>query len=124
MPGSRKQKTMADETVRFTMYGASDDLIESEGIPGCDEWNVSPLGRREGGHAATFLLAGDRGKLRIMAFYWDVWFFAIAQVAEGQPLPDWPVEIVANEPRPGVVGYSTELRIDVPKGTILARLAT
>lgn len=108
---------------RFTMYGASDDLIESEGVPGCDEFNVNPL-RDMGGLAAVFMLSGPGGNLRIMAFYWNVWFFAIAQTDEGIPLPNWPLQITHQEVRDGEPGYSTVLEIDVPDGTVLARLAT
>lgn len=98
------------------MYGASDDLVEAEGVPGADEFGA------EGSHdiAATFVLGG---KMRIHALYTHVgcWGFAISQVDEDVQLPDWPIRISQYNDgiRPG--GYSTLLEVDVPDDATLIR---
>ena len=88
-----------------SFYGASDDLIEIAGVPGADEFNIC----KDGPYIATFNLGG---KVRIHAFYDGCWSFAVGQVDEDIPLPDWPIRITQHEK-----GYSTQLEIDVPDDT-------
>lgn len=112
----------AQRAKTFRIYGASDDLVVAEGIPGCDEFGVRPGIKREDlGYAATFLLTGPGGAMRVHAFYGPggTWFFAPAMLAEGVPIPDWPTRVTHHSIR-GEVGYSTMLEIDVPDGTVLA----
>lgn len=106
------------DTQTFVMYGASDDLIESEGIPGCDEFSAAHSGKFVG----SFVLAGPGGSMRILAIYGPrgCWAFAPMQLDEGVPFPDWPLRITHDVVR-GEVGHSTRLQIDVPKGTALVR---
>jgi hypothetical protein len=84
------------------VYGSSDDLIEIEGVKGADEFNI--IG--DGPYIAAFNLGG---KMRIHAVYDGCWSFAVGQVDEEIPLPDWPVRLGAHDS-----GYSTRLEIDVP----------
>jgi hypothetical protein len=93
------------------MYGASDDLIECEGVHGTEEFNVCA----ETGQAhATFLLGNA---LRIHAIYDGCWCFAVGLIDEDIPLPDWPIRILNSTK----CSYSVALEIDVPDGTLLAR---
>jgi hypothetical protein len=88
------------QTAKF--YGASDDLIEIEGVKGADEFNV--YNRDENLHHGSFNLGG---KMRIHAIYDGCWSFAIGQVDEEIPLPDWPCRVKSE-------GYSAVLEIEVP----------
>lgn len=99
----------------LTMYGASDDLIEAEGIPGCDEFTAdyNPDSLTMG----SFVVGG---KMRILAAYDGCWMFAIGQVDEDVPLPDWPISISQHTD----ISYSTMITIEVPEGTTLVREAT
>ena len=85
------------------MYGTSDDLVEVIGITGADEFNVNEQDR----YAGSFNLGG---KLRIHAIYDGCWSFAVGQVDENIPIPDWRVR-VRQSPQ---VSYSTCLEIEVP----------
>ena len=101
----------------LTIYGASDDLIEMEGVPGADEFGA--WGNGEGGIRGSFVLGGQ---MRILAIYGKrgCWSFALGQVDEGIPFPDWPIRIKQNLIR-GEVGYSTQVEIDVPDGVGIVR---
>lgn len=107
------------ETKTFTIYGASDDLVETSGIPGCDEFGAYSA---KNGVNASFVLAGPGGSMRILAMYGPArtpcWAFAPMQVDEGVPFPDWPMRIHTGEPG---LGYSTVLEVEVPDGTTLIR---
>ena len=110
-------------TVRFQIYGASDDLVETNGISGCDEFGAYPLNNEPSGFAGSFVLAGPGGSMRILAFYapfsvGPCWTFAPMQMDEDVPFPDWPLRIHSGKP---ARGYSTVLEIDVPVGTVLVR---
>lgn len=94
----------------FTIYGSSDDLVETSGVPGTDEFNIIS----SGDHVGTFIL-GQR--IRIEVYYDGVWSFALAQVEEEIRFPDWPIRISQADN-----GYSTYIEIDVPDNTTFARL--
>lgn len=89
------------KTAKF--YGASDDLIEVEGIKGENEFTASA----DGPLAASFNLGG---KMRVHAFYDGCWSFAVGQVDEDIPLPAWPVRITQHPE----TKYTVLLEIDVP----------
>ena len=98
-----------------TIYGASDDLIEVEGVPGADEFNVYSDKKV----CATLLLHhAEEEQMAVHAVYDGCWSFAVAQVDEEHPLPAWPVRVGQSLGVP----YSTQLEIDVPDGTVLARV--
>lgn len=88
----------------FTIYGASDDLIEIGGVPGADEFYAQQL--RGCPVMGSFVLGG---KMRVRAIYDGCWSFAVGQVDEDIPLPEWPIRVSQHER-----GYSTLLEIDVP----------
>ena len=96
------------------MWGASYDLVESSGVDGADEFDCWRDG--DGPRInASFSLGGQ---LEIHAVYDGCWAFAVCQVEEDKPLPDWPIRIV-NCPE---CGYSVQLEIDVPDGVRLRRI--
>lgn len=90
--------------------GASDDLIEIEGVKGADEFNVIA----DGPYIAAFNLGGQ---MRVHAIYDGCWSFAVGQVDEDVQLPDWPVRLSM---QPGVA-HSTRLEIDVPSNVKVFR---
>jgi hypothetical protein len=89
------------QTAKF--YGASDDLIEVEGVKGADEFTALA----DGPFAAVFNLGG---KMRVYAIYDGCWMFAVGQVDEDIPLPNWPVRIKQHPE----TKYTVLLEIDVP----------
>ena len=100
---------------KLTVYGASDDLIEFEGIKGCDEF----MAYGDIGIMGEFIVTGDGDQLRIIAIYDGCWSFAIAPVDEDIPLPSWPVKYSLNDR-----GYSTFMEIEVPDNSTLFRKAS
>jgi hypothetical protein len=94
-------------TVPVVIYGASDDLIEVEGdVPGCDEYNDE---------AATFVLTGDGGQVRVGMRYGrsGCWEATIAPLDEGVAGPTATVSIS---------GYTA--RVEVYDVTSVVREAT
>lgn len=92
------------------MYGASDDLIEFEGIPGADgfpAYSDSDL-------KDSFIVGGV---LKIYAIYDGCWHFSIGPVDEDILLPEWPIRYKMHEN-----GYSVQIEIDVPDNTALFRV--
>lgn len=107
------EPTSGTKTVRF--YGASDDLVEIEGIEGADEFNVGD-GRI---WQAGFVIESRPFKMLVSALYGPggVWSFAPGMVDDGDPLPPWPMRIgQCQDPL-----YSTTLEIDVPADAVLYR---
>ncbi len=98
-------------TQTAVFYGASDDLIEVDGVKGADEFCND--GATDGIIAAKFNLGG---KLRVYAIYDGCWMFAVGQVDEGIPLPDWPMRFTQHSE-----GYSAQMEIDVPDDVKLFR---
>lgn len=90
---------------RAIFSGASDDLIEIEGVKGGDEY--SGMTGRDEIVAGTFNVGG---KLRVRALYDGCWSFAVGQVDEDIPLPDWPISVTQHPETP----YSVALVIECP----------
>ena len=111
---------MSERAETLVIYGASDDLVEMEGVNGADEFNVNPKGKI--GHAGSWLVTGADGVMRVVAFYDGVWHFSVAQADEGVPIPPWPLTITHHQIG-GDVGYSTEVRIEVPAPAFVSRLS-
>jgi hypothetical protein len=102
------------------MYGYSDDLVESEGITGCNEfsaWSDKEI-------AAHFHVLSSEGKLEIIALYNNCWGFAVLQVDEEHPLPEWPIFITQSQNSLHEAGphYSTLLEINCPDDAKLVRI--
>ena len=103
------------QTARF--YGASDDLIEIEGVKGADEFGLKRWCEdRKVEVSQPFILGG---KLKIYALYDGCWHFSLGPVAEDVPLPEWPIRY-----KLGGRGYSVELEIDVPDDVYVFQAAT
>ena len=98
-------------------YGASDDLIEVEGVKGGDEFNVIS----DDTCVAIFNVGG---KMLVYALYgpMGVWGFGVSQIDDEVRLPDWPIRITNGEPdgMPATI-YTTKLEIDVPDDAVVTR---
>jgi len=75
--------------VIVTFQGASDDLVEIDGAPGADEFNVYD----QHGYAGTWQIksAGDldpKINLYVDAYYRGTWSFAARMVEEGAAFPE------------------------------------
>jgi len=96
------------------MYGGSDDLVESEGIPGCDEFNCYD-------EAPRFLVETPDASLSITAVYHGSWAFAVGsadRASDYHHMPEWPITRTWGADTP----YSETLRIDVPDNATLRRM--
>jgi hypothetical protein len=91
------------------IYGASDDLVELDGIV------YDELGAYNSHRVIT--VGDDKGGLRVIAEYAPkhiktgagVWRLSVEPIEEDVPCP-WPVRVE-------VKGYSTHIVIDCPEGT-------
>lgn len=96
------------------MYGASDDLIEVEGIEGEDEYNR--YNKEPWPYVTTFVVMSPQQflGLEIHVLYAGGWSFAVqpTEDTEGDycDFPEWPIRRTWGGGR----GYSELLEIDVP----------
>lgn len=92
----------------FSISGGSDDLIETDGIPGCDEFNVV----KDGPHMAKLTIeTPDSVTLDIHCIFDGYWAFAIgSQDGDCDEMPPWPIRRVWGKDAP----YSEHVEIDVP----------
>lgn len=93
-------------------YGASDDLIEIDGVKGGDEFGANDLAEGRGVSILGKFILG--GKMMIYAIYDGCWHFSIGPADEDVPLPNWPIRYSLEES-----GYSVRLEIDVPDDVIV-----
>jgi hypothetical protein len=95
------------------MYGASDDLVEAEGLPGCDEFNVLIDHQQH----ATFLVSAENGRLHVHAVYAGSWAFAVTSATgtDYDLMPDWPIRRTFGDK----CSYSETLEIDCPDDATL-----
>lgn len=95
---------------KVIISGASDDLVEIEGIEGADEFSASShdswVGILEAPNGDTALVYVDyrRG---------GTWTVALGQFEEDYKLPAWPQSFVADG------GYTVIATIEVPDGTTI-----
>ena len=74
---------------KLQMFGSSDDLLECDGLPGCDEFNVI----KDGPYIASLQVhSPTQGTLRIHAIYDGCWSFAVGQSDEDDIYPNWPIK--------------------------------
>lgn len=107
------------KTVKF--YGASDDLVEIEGIKGEDEFYFHPTCESEKGIGLSqaFLVGSGAGGLKVYAIYDGCWHFSIGPIDEDIEMPQWPIRYSLYES-----GYSVLLEIDVPDNAFVKELKT
>lgn len=98
----------------ITVYGAGDDLVVVDGCDGGDELPVADVAGRAVCWTGTFTCGNDQ--MLVSAIFDGCWHFAVGQVDESLPLPDWGNGTGQRHDTP----YSAELRIDAPDGTRLA----
>jgi hypothetical protein len=94
-------------------YGASDDLIEIDGVKGGDEFGA--WFNSEELMQGCFVLGGV---MKIYAIYDGCWHFSIGPVDEDIEMPDWPIRYKLHER-----GYSVQLEIDVPDNVAVFKLS-
>jgi len=93
---------------KIIFNGYSDDMISIRTI-------ISPIkeGTKEYGcsQAGSDIIMAEFhiGKeMKVYGIYDGCWMFAVGQVEEDTPLPNWPVSII------GTIGYSSAISIEVP----------
>lgn len=100
------------------IYGASDDLVEFDGVTKPEEIDchgqdvhlvIGQAEAKEGANASG---------LRVWLHYTDlgVWAATVLQIEEGVPIP-WPVHVVHAMRGASEIGYSVVVEIDAPKDT-------
>lgn len=92
----------------LTVYGASDDLIEADGIDGADEYNAV-----DGGRLEVTGPNGQRFYIYAVNTPGAVWLVGVTQVDEDIPIPNWPMTLRQSK----ACRYSSELVVDCPEGT-------
>ena len=100
------------------MYGASDDLVESSGIPGCDEFGA--WDSRDGVVVnAGFRIHSEAGDLAIFAVYHGNWAFTVqpTDYTENR-FPAWPIRREWGTDCP----YSETLVIECPDDAYLEHI--
>lgn len=103
----------------ITIYGASDDLVEVDGCPGADEFNVYRTDGAIMWHG-DFVASGTHAseQMRVYAIFDSCWHFSVGQVHEDLPVPDWG-NIIQQAPD---CAYSAILSIEAPEGTRLTNI--
>lgn len=94
------------------VYGASDDLVEADGIPGADEFSKHTCDACQA-YIGRMLVSAGNEAICIHAVYAGSWSFAITSENaddDFETLPDWPVRRTFGIDVP----YSETLEIDVP----------
>jgi hypothetical protein len=97
-----------------TIYGCSDDLIETQGIAGCEEFAVYS----ESPYHGSLKISDGKETLWIHAIYWGCWGFAITNdddESDYETMPDWSIRRAWGDE----VSYSETVRIDVPDSAVL-----
>jgi len=85
------------------IYGASDDLIEIEGIEGGGEFDTCS----DNDPPKTFRIESKEGRIRLHCIYDGCWCFALGMVDEDDDIPRWHIVI-------NYEGYTQEMTITVP----------
>lgn len=120
-------------------YGASDDLVEVEGIKGGDEFGA--YGQEDVFNAVFSLVVDakelntpeygkvirpEQPRLHVYASYSPkitsngCWVFGVGKVDEDQPFPDWPIRIVDRKEHG--TAHSVQLEIDCPDDVSVVRV--
>lgn len=99
----------------ITIYGASDDCIETDIDGLADEFYAA----HDGTWQADLVAPGDVEAMRVTLWYAEggTWHAAIGQTHSDVPLPPW-----GNGTGQHPNGYSVYLRIDAPAGTRLENM--
>lgn len=91
----------------FSISGASDDLIETNGIEGCDEFNII----EEGIYQTMLTIVAASGTLDIHCIYNGYWAFAIGSSdGDCDKQPPWPMRRIWGKYAP----YSEVVEIECP----------
>lgn len=103
----------------LSMYGASDDLIEVEGIEGADEYNGMAHGKSPYVMSFKVTSPSEPLGLEIHVCYAGGWSFAVQPTEDSDldfcEFPAWPIRRSWGGGR----GYSELLEIDVPDDAMI-----
>jgi hypothetical protein len=105
----------------ITFEGGSDDLVEIDGAPGGDEFNVYPKG--ELGYAGTWRVEASGDVLLVHAFFDGTWWFAAGatfdELGDGGEIPEWPVSITRSARG---CHYSERLAVEAPDDAVVEKI--
>lgn len=105
--------------MQFTLYGASDDLVEVTLGGKADEFSPDSADR----WSADLIGPGADEQMRVHCWLDDTggcWQAGVGQTIEDRQLPAWPITITqAPAMNPSNPGYSALLTVEVPDGTRL-----
>lgn len=100
--------------MRFTLWGASDDLVQTSVDGLDDEFECDGSG-----WSGDLISAADgrRQEMRVHAAYVEpgVWMVGVSQTRDKMPLPNWVTTIVQSPE----ASYSVQMDVHCPDGTIL-----
>lgn len=97
----------------ITVYGASDDLVEIEGVKGADEFYI----HKENWTGVIEAPNGDTALLYVDFRDNGCWTSSLGLYEEDYNLPNWPVKITVDPVKGN--RYSTYTTIEVPDGTTI-----
>lgn len=97
---------------KLTVYGASDDLVELDGIDGADEFSI---GNKDSWTGVLVAPNGETALLYVDYRRNGCWTTALGLYEEDYSLPDWPVTITVDAKNGS--SYSTYMTVEVPDGT-------
>jgi len=97
---------------KVTFYGASDDLVEVEGIEGADEFSPE----KDGWVGVLESPDGDTALVYVDYRHNGTWTVSLGIYEEDYLLPAWPI---TTEVRPDLCRYSTHVTVEVPDGTTI-----
>ena len=102
----------------LTIYGSSDDLLETSGVKGCDEFNVNP---DPNGYAGYLKVVSGDIILHIHVIYDGSWAFSVCpQNGDCDEMPKWDMMRSFGSKS----SYSETLTIEVPDDTKLKYVKT
>lgn len=96
------------------VYGASDDLIETSGIEGCDEFGCYS----DSPYKGKLLIQVDHATFGIHVIYDGQWVFAIVNDIDDES----PIEYSVQRTFGKDIAYSETIEIDVPDQAYLVFL--
>jgi hypothetical protein len=98
---------------KLTVYGASDDLVETSGIDGTDEFDITS---ESSWSAVIQAPSGETAMLYVDLRRNGCWTVSLGRYEEDYALPSWPVSVISDD---SICRYSTYAEIIVPDGSTL-----
>lgn len=96
----------------FSISGASDDLVETNGITGCDEFSII----KDGPWMTCLTIQAEGRTLDVHVIYNGYWAFAVGSSdGDSDEQPDWPIRRSWGR----YAAYSEVVEIDCPDDAVL-----